>query len=212
MTDRLVHRIAAALLDYPGPDLLRSLPELRAAVGSLPAKRRADLEPLLQRLEDTDLAELQTSYVVLFDLARQRSLYLSYWTDGDTRRRGEVLARIKARYRGSGWLVDTHGELVDYLPMVLEYAALADPQDGPALLQEYRASLELLRLALLEVDPAYGRVVSAVCATLPGESPKDRAAVHAMAAAGPPREQVGLDAYDPRLLALAEANRTGGNL
>ena len=79
----------------------------------------------------------------------------------------------------SGFLVDTHGELPDYLPMVLEYAAIADPVDGPALLQEYRPSLELLRFALLDERHARTPASStAVCATLPGASPADRAAVH----------------------------------
>ena len=30
-------------------------------------------------------------------MTKKRALYLSYWTDGDTRRRGEVLAAFKAR-------------------------------------------------------------------------------------------------------------------
>jgi len=120
-----------------------------------------------------------------------------------------VLLAFKARYRASGFLVDTRGELPDHLPLVLEYAAVADPVDGPALLQEYRAPLELIRLALLEDDPTYAGVVAAVCATLPGASPTDRAAVQQMAAAGPPRESVGLDAYDPRLLPLASAPAGG---
>jgi nitrate reductase delta subunit len=77
------------------------------------------------------------------------------------------------------------------------------------LLQEYRASIELLRFALIEADTPYAGVVEAVCSVLPGVSPADRAAVHRMAEAGPPREEVGLDAYDPRLLPLAGPATTG---
>jgi nitrate reductase delta subunit len=87
--------------------------------------------------------------------------------------------------------------------MVLEYAAVADTVDGPALLQEYRPSLELLKFALQAARTPYAGLVEAVCDTLPGASPADAAAVHRMAADGPPREQVGLDAYDPRLLPLS---------
>ncbi len=145
---------------------------------------------------------IQTHYVDVFDLSRKHSLYLSYWTDGDTRRRGEVLAAFKQRYRRSGFLVDTWGELPDYLPMVLEYAAIVDPVDGTALLQEYRSSVELLRLALAERGTPYAGVLTAVCSTLPGPSPADRKAVMAMAAAGPPTEMVGLEPKDPRLLPM----------
>jgi nitrate reductase delta subunit len=206
MTARVVHQVAAWCLGYPDEELVGRLPALRAATESLASGRpRHGLQDFLDHAAATPLQDLQRHYVDVFDVSRRHALYLSYWTDGDTRRRGQVLASIKARYRASGWLVDTHGELTDFLPLVLEYAALADPVDGPALLQEYRPSLELLRIALVEDHTPYASVVEAVCATLPGPSPADRAAVQRMVAEGPPREEVGLDAYDPRLLPLASA-------
>jgi nitrate reductase molybdenum cofactor assembly chaperone NarJ/NarW len=209
---RVVHQVAAWCLNYPDEGLIERFPTLQAAVAELPqGKARANLDELLDYLGETPLPALQQHYVKTFDLSRKHALYLSYWTDGDTRRRGQVLANLKARYRASGWLVNTHGELTDYLPIVLEYAALADPEDGLRLLQEYRPSLELLRFALLDAGSPYARAVEAVCATLPGPSPADRAAVHRMAAAGPPREDVGLEPYDPRLLPLAHgSDATGG--
>lgn len=205
---RVIHQVVSWCLAYPTDELLARLPALAELTASLPrGAARRDLERCLAHLRSTELGILQRHYVDVFDLSRKHALYLSYWTDGDTRRRGEVLLGFKARYRSSGFLVNTHGELADFLPLVLEYAALADPTDGRALLQEYRPSLELLRLALVDTDPTYAGLVAAVCATLPGPSPLDRAAVHAMAAAGPPREDVGLEPYDPRLLPLAG---TGG--
>jgi nitrate reductase molybdenum cofactor assembly chaperone NarJ/NarW len=150
-------------------------------------------------------AQLQADYVELFDLSRKHTLYLSYWTDGDTRRRGQVLAEVKQYYRRSAFLVNLRGELPDYLPVVLEYAAMAGPKDGIDLLQRYRASLELIRLSLAEPSAAYGAVLQAVCETLPGASPADRQAALAMARSGPPREAVGLDPYDPRLLPFVDS-------
>jgi len=205
---RVVHQASSWCLAYPDEALVERLPLLAAAVDELPAGRARDgLRTFLDHAAATPLARLQSDYVHLFDLSRKQALYLSYWTDGDTRRRGEVLAAFKERYRASGFLVDTRGELPDHLPLVLEYAALADPDDGAALLQEYRASLELTRFALIEAGTSYAGVLEAVCATLPGPSPADKAAVHRMAAAGPPAESVGLDAADPRLLPLTETGR-----
>jgi nitrate reductase delta subunit len=158
-------------------------------------------DDFLDHVASTPLDELQRQYVEVFDLSRRHALYLSYWTDGDTRRRGETLTRFKTAYRDSGYLVDTGGELPDYLPMVLEFAAIADPATGEAILREYRPSLELLRIGLEEDHTPYADVVAAVCATLPGASPADRAAVQAMAG-GPPAEFVGLEPYDPRLLPM----------
>ena len=205
LATRWVHQVASRCLCHPDDELLGQVPQLRAAVEGLPrGLPRDELGAFLDQLAGQPLQALQLAYVDVFDMTGKRSLYLSYWTDGDTRRRGSVLGEFKQRYRNSGFLVDTHGELTDFLPLVLEYAAIADPEDGAALLQEYRASIELLRFALEEKHEGYAGVLRAVCATLPGPSPADRAAVHRMAAAGPPQESVGLDPYDPRLLPLAD--------
>ncbi|HVD22496.1 MAG TPA: nitrate reductase molybdenum cofactor assembly chaperone [Lapillicoccus sp.] len=190
---RVVHLVAAWCLDYPTPELVERLPQLAAALAEQPSTPAAlALSGLVDHLARTPLAELQRAYVDVFDLSRKQTLYLSYWTDGDTRRRGEVLGRFKAAYRAGGFLVDTHGELPDYLPMVLEFAARVDPEAGRELLQAYRPSLELMRIGLQEKDSPYAAALVAVCAGLPGESPADRAAVQAMAgAAGPSVELVG---------------------
>lgn len=190
---RVVHQVASWCLDYPDAALAERLPQLGAALAEQPPSDAVtQLSALVDHLAGRPLADLQRDYVDVFDLSRERALHLSYWTDGDTRRRGEVLARFKAAYRASGFLVDLRGELPDHLPTVLEFAAVADPAAGVTLLQEYRASLELLRFALLDLGTPYAGGVAAVCATLPGESPPDRAAVHAQAGP-PPVETVGLE-------------------
>jgi nitrate reductase molybdenum cofactor assembly chaperone NarJ/NarW len=198
----VVRQAAAVCLGYPEPEVIATSGLLRAALAEEAPAQAEAFEPLLAFWESSEPSTIQTHYVDVFDLNRKHSLYLSYWTDGDTRRRGEVLAGFKQRYRRSGFLVDTGGELPDYLPMVLEYAAIVHPVDGTALLQEYRSSVELLRLALVERGTPYAGVLTAVCSTLPGPSPADRRAVMAMAAAGPPTETVGLEPTDPRLLPM----------
>ena len=135
MTDhRVAHRSAALLLAYPDERLVEGLPLIRAALEEQSAGRgrAARREPYRHLLAFVDVVEqapvqaLARRYVEVFDLDRKHPLYLSYFTDGDTRRRGEVLAGFKQAYRDSGLLVDTHGELPDYLPMVLEFAATVD--------------------------------------------------------------------------------------
>lgn len=89
---------------------------LRCALAEQGTEERGDgensiggLGRFLDYLEGTPLGELERRYVDVFDISRRHALYLSYWTDGDTRRRGEVLAGFKAAYRASGFLVDTGG-------------------------------------------------------------------------------------------------------
>lgn len=214
MNVRVVYQAASLCLSYPDDRVLGSAALIREALRDAAPGAAASFAPLLEWWSATPATEVRTAYVDTFDMSKRHALYLSYWTDGDTRRRGTVLAGLKQRYREAGLALDaggadaagSSGELPDHLPVVLEYAARA-PRDGAALLQEYRASLELIRLALGDRGSPYAGVVAAVCDTLPGRSPADRQQAMALAAAGPPRETVGLDARDPRLLPLQPAGR-----
>jgi nitrate reductase molybdenum cofactor assembly chaperone NarJ/NarW len=189
-----VCQAASILLQYP--ETVRDrVPVVTTAVAALPAGRpRTALSGFLQHLARTPARELAEHYVATFDRRRRCCLYLTWWTDGETRRRGQSLALLKERYRGGG-LELRSSELPDYLPVVLEYAATGDLADGLALLQEHRAGVELLRLALRDARSPYADVVEAVCALLPGPSPQDRAAAQRLDQAGPPTETVGLEPY-----------------
>lgn len=190
--DRVLYLVAARCLDYPTTEFVDVLPACAAALAE-----QGDSEPvvllrnLAADLASRSLAELQHSYVETFDFSAKHALYLSYWSDGDTRRRGEVLARFKAVYRRAGAVIDTHGELPDFLPLVLEFAARVDLDAGRVLLTEYRPSLEMLRKALQNKRSPYGSAVAAVCATLPvGEA--------GQTGEPPPTELVGLTGYQGR--------------
>ncbi len=185
-----VLQAAALLLAYPQAELLDRLSVVESALNDPSAVEQ--FAPLLAHLRSQPLRELQSFHVQEFDLSRRHALHLSYWTEGDTRRRGEVLAEIKGVYRESGLLVDLDGELPDYLPIMLEFA-VADPERGLELLQQFRASLELIRLALLKDDLPHAGVLEAICGLLPGVSPQTRAEVQAQYGQARPVEFVGLN-------------------
>ncbi|HET9647057.1 MAG TPA: nitrate reductase molybdenum cofactor assembly chaperone [Microlunatus sp.] len=198
----VLYQAASWCLSYPDDTVLAKAHLIRAAVAESAAEASGHFAPLLDWWQTTPAGDVQRTYVELFDLNRRHALYLTYWTDGDTRRRGQVLAELKSRFRQAGLEQSATAELPDFLPLVLEFARHR-PDAGAELLQAYRASLELIRLSLLEKSSVYAGVVAAVCATLPGPSPADRRQAMAMASAGPPTESVGLDPYDPRLLPMA---------
>lgn len=204
--NRVVHQLASWCLSYPDEQLINKIPQLRAVVAEMrPGEIPTRLSRFLDHLDSATLETHQNSYVDTFDLSKNHALHLSYWTDGDTRRRGEVLAAFKQAYRDTGFVVSTGGELPDHLTIVLEYAALADPVKGVELLQTYRASIELLRIALEESGSPYADVINAICRTLPGKSPETRTEVMAMVGLDSiqPTETVGLEPYDARLLPLS---------
>ncbi|MFD7093691.1 nitrate reductase molybdenum cofactor assembly chaperone [Streptomyces xanthophaeus] len=187
--DAYVRLVACCVLQYPGDHFHDELPRLRAALASAPAEAAALLGSFLDEAEAQSPIELCAQYTSTFDTRNRRCLYLTWWTDGDTRRRGLSLVRLKRIYRDFG-LEYAGEELPDFLPVALEFAARQE-EAGTELLQEHRAGLELLRLALSESGSPYARVLEAVCSTLPGPSPETRAEAQALARSGPPQELVG---------------------
>ncbi len=191
MDPRLVFSAAALLLSYPDKELLGQLDLIEEALAGTEVSEL--FAPTIAHLRAQPLLDVQAWHVQEFDLSRRHALHLTYWTDGDTRRRGESLLRFKQVYRDSGLLVNLDGELPDYLPMVLEFAANGNPEAGIGLLNDYRASLELLRIGLREDNLPQVGVVEAVCLMLGGPSPQTRSEV-AKLIQGPPTETVGLGA------------------
>ncbi|MEU8764444.1 nitrate reductase molybdenum cofactor assembly chaperone [Streptomyces sp. NPDC048659] len=199
--DALVRLVAARVLQYPGDGFHAELPALRTTLAEAPEAPAALLAGFLDHAASLAPLDLCAEYTGTFDTRNRRCLYLTWWTDGDTRRRGLSLVRLKRIYRDFG-LEFAHEELPDFLPAALEFAALRE-EAGTELLQEHRAGLELLRLALIEAGSPYAAVLEAVCATLPGPSPATKAEAKALARNGPPQELVGagtvLEPFGPGL-------------
>ena len=190
----VVWQAASLLLDYPDMSLVERLPMLRAALDTVEPRLREPLLDGLSGLEARPLPLLQQDYVETFDTHRRCTLYLTYFSHGDTRRRGVALLRFKQTYLRSGFLLDD-SELPDHLCVVLEYAATVDAELGGRLLLDHRAGLELLRLSLRDHGSVWAPVVEAVCLTLPPLRGDERDAVRRLAEEGPPAEEVGLTPY-----------------
>jgi len=188
------YKLASVLLQYPTRALFDGLDELDAAARSAPRGARGPLAAFLAWLRATPPHEVAQHYVETFDLRRRSALYLTYYRHGDTRRRGMALLAFKTAYRAAG-LAPAGTELPDYLPVVLDFAAVAP--GGEDLLRRHRADLELLRRALHEAGTPYARVVDAVCAQLPRLARRDLLRVRAAEQQGPPAEDVGLEPFAP---------------
>jgi nitrate reductase delta subunit len=121
----LTLRALAALLGYPSGELQEHVGELRAAMAGeqmLSHAGRRRLEPLLRRLERSDLLELQATYSELFDRSRSLSLHLFEHVHGDSRERGQAMIDLGRQYMESGFLLEAN-ELPDFVPVFLEYAS-----------------------------------------------------------------------------------------
>lgn len=185
---------ASILLEYPDEELLSRMDLLTEVADSLPPKLGAGLRSTIDHLQRQPLQVSECDYVDTFDNRRRGCLFLTYFSNGETRKRGLALLRIKEEYTRAG-LVLTEDELPDHLCVVLEFAALTDQKAGLRMMLNNRAGLELLRLHLSEIGSPWCGALEAVCATLPALRGKDRDAVQRLIDEGPAEEQVGLSPY-----------------
>lgn len=198
----LAWQSASILLDYPGEELFSRLNLMSEVATSLPTKLGGGLQTTIDHLRRQPVQESQSDYVDTFDTRRRGCLFLTYFSQGETRKRGLALLRIKQVYTRAG-LILTDDQLPDHLSVVLEFAATTDQKAGLKMILDNRAGLELLRLHLAEVGSPWHGALQAVCATLPALKGKDRDAVRRLAADGPEEEQVGLNPYGvPDLLPM----------
>jgi nitrate reductase delta subunit len=192
----LAHRIASVLLRYPDESTLACLGDVAAALPAVadPADR-IRFAAACDNLRGLTPTEAAQQYVDTFDHTRRRSLHLTYYRHGDTRARGMALLALKHTYRQAGH-EPPENELPDFLPLVLEFAAL-HPEPGHRILLQCRAGLELLRQALREHSTPYSGVLDTLCGRLPEPTRRERDAWGRLAVEGPPGEQVGLEPFGP---------------
>ncbi len=201
------YKLFSLLLQYPDDGLLAARPELEAAIGALPrSAERTALQKFLAFFGPASPGRLQEEYVATFDLQRRSSLYLTFFSEGDTRKRGQALLRLKRLYRAAGLELEGR-ELPDYLPAMLEFAELASDDVGRRLLAEHRRALELLRVHLTELESPYRHLLDGICAGLQRLGAPDLEAVGRMLREGPPTEQVGLQPFAPPEVVPLERGR-----
>ena len=179
-------------------------PLLAEAVACLPAPVGEPLARFLTTLETAPLGQLQRDYVETFDVTRRCCLYLTYFTHGDTRKRGLALVEFKQAYRKAGVEFDA------------DCRAARPPQRGPRVRRRrttprrrggcstppcrYRDVANRLGGEWLPVARADARAAARPC---PSSRARTRTRCSRLIAQGPPAEEVGLDlqpyAIDPRL-------------
>ncbi|HSN42841.1 MAG TPA: nitrate reductase molybdenum cofactor assembly chaperone, partial [Propionibacteriaceae bacterium] len=197
---RTAWQAVSLLLGYPSDELRDQLGLIRSAIGPLPGEVSAPLIRLIDHLEDSDAEMARIAYVDTFDHTRRCALHLTYFVHGDTRKRGVALVQFKQAYRRGGLEINDD-ELPDHLGVLLEFGALGDVDIAWKLLQDHRASIEVLRLALEDLRSPWADAAHALVATLPALAGDQATAVARLIEQGPPNEDVGMDAYalDPRL-------------
>lgn len=182
--------ILSRLLRYPDAELRADLPDIAAAIPD--AGFRPDLVARLlrlsRRLAQGDGLDREEEYVRLFDRGRGTSLHLFEHVHGDTRNRGPAMIELAQVYENAGYALDAR-ELPDYLPLFLEFCAVAPAEVALNLLTQCAPILDALHARILGRNSAEARLYAVIlAATLAeiGEKP----------AQAPTREQERTDAEE----------------
>jgi nitrate reductase delta subunit len=191
------YKLVSVLLQYPDAAVIDAEGDIVRAAAALPASReKRAIEDFLRFWVSTSPIERAQTYVETFDLQKHASLYMTYYLHGDKRQRGAALVRLKKLYEAGG-LVFEGGELPDYLPAMLEFAAFAPPEYGECLLTEVRPAIEVLRARLHDQGSPYACLVDAISHWMPRLTLPEAAQVKRLVLEGPPTERVGLEPYGP---------------
>jgi len=157
-------RACALLIGYPDASLRGLLPDLRLALhdeAALSASRLAELDALIDTLQQQPPLDGEAAYVELFDRGRSTSLHLFEHVHGDSRDRGPAMIDLAQTYEKAGLFLSA-GELPDYLPVVLEFASTQPPKEARAFLAEMTHILNALFTALVKRESRYASVVGAL--------------------------------------------------
>jgi nitrate reductase molybdenum cofactor assembly chaperone NarJ/NarW len=190
-------KLVSVLLQYPSAEARKAVAGLDPdELAPLRGRQAERIASFLGWYREQPLGELRRAYVETFDFARQRSLHLTYHLHGDSRRRGLALTRLKEIYAAAGFEGEAT-ELPDFLPLMLEFCALAPEPAGRDLLDRQRAAIELVRDSLRREDSPFVALLDAVVDGLPGLTERQLARVRRLAEQGPPSEEVGLEPFAP---------------
>ncbi|MBN9259669.1 MAG: nitrate reductase molybdenum cofactor assembly chaperone [Hyphomicrobium sp.] len=188
-------KVLSALLSYPSDELIDAAPELKAVLtneGVLPRRDLAAVLALVDDIAGRDLFDAQERYILLFDRTRSLSLHLFEHVHGESRDRGQAMVDLIKLYEDGGY-TPTIGELPDFLPLFLEYAATRTPEEAIELIGQPGHVLAALKERLVKRNSPYAAVFAALVSL--SKARLDEAALAALRAEPDP-EPDDLEALD----------------
>lgn len=191
---RAVSIAASLLLDYPGDDFEQRLAAVDKHTGELPLLIDAELAAFQDAARARGLRGMQEHYVETFDQKRRCSLFLSYYSVGDTRQRGTAILAFRQALEQLGF-VELTDELPDHLCVVLEAVARSEGsvhEQTVEMLAAHRDGLEVLRTALAGMGSPYAHLITAIAMALPEIDAETTHNYLDLIRSGPPAELVGI--------------------
>jgi len=191
---RTVAIAASLLLDYPGDDFGARLSAVDKHAGDLPLPIETELAAFQDAARARGPRGMQEHYVETFDQKRRCSLFLSYYSVGDTRQRGTAILAFRQALEQLGF-EELTDELPDHLCVVLEAVAHSEGTQHAQtveMLAAHRDGLEVLRTALTGMGSPYAHLITAIAMALPEIDADTTHNYLDLIRSGPPAELVGI--------------------
>ncbi|HJV45040.1 MAG TPA: nitrate reductase molybdenum cofactor assembly chaperone [Bacillota bacterium] len=154
---RRIFKLASILLQYPEEWVQDQ--ELQEEVSYIEHPQVKELFwRFIHYVNAKELEELGENYVSTFDFNEKTSLYLTYLLFGDGQERGAAFVKLKKEFDEAGLPIEDE-ELPDYLPVVLEFAALAKEEYARKLFLIHRKAIDLLHAELESIQNPYRWIV-----------------------------------------------------
>lgn len=158
------YAVLSRMLDYPDEELLAHTEDIQSilvAEDGLSDRDRGDIVEVLAWMSGMKLLELQQNYVATFDNRSENSLHLTHHLFGEDdhdRGRGPAMINLGEHYKKAG-LEAKQGELPDFLPLLLEYAATLEKDKAGPFLGDACKVLTVLAANLEKEESPYAPLI-----------------------------------------------------
>lgn len=159
--DRSVLKLCSVLFSYPEESIQHNQ-EITSFIQSLKDKEiKMELEQFMDYVNALSYKELCESYVREFDFSDQTTLDLTYGIFGEKRERGLGFIKLKMELAKAGYFIK-EDHLPDYLPLILEFASVADSKFVEKVYLIHKKGFHLLYENLEKKESAFQGVLK-VC-------------------------------------------------
>ncbi|MGY3835931.1 nitrate reductase molybdenum cofactor assembly chaperone [Bacillus atrophaeus] len=166
-TDRqIIFSALSYFLSYPDEEWRTEHPEWQDLIHEIENQQiREKLFHFLKTSAGFSQEALIEHYVYTFDFGKKTNMYVTYFNSGEQRERGIELLHLKNTYQQSGFL-PTEKELPDYLPLMLEFAAIAEIEAARSVFEKYQSNLRELTSRLNENQSIYASLLDVLLTAL----------------------------------------------
>lgn len=159
--NQLAFKLCSVMLRYPDQAWVKKEEMLDLILSIEDKEMRESFLAFWNYVKKTSWEELTENYVRWFDLAESTTMYMTYGIFGDNRERGPAFVKLKMEYAKAGFYLKEN-ELPDYLPLILDFASIAEQKYVQKVLAIHKKAIDTLQEELKNDENPYAHLLD-VC-------------------------------------------------